>query len=250
MNESENLAPLQQQVTKDESNSSKKMPSLEENEESENQTSGQQQVTKDESNSSKKKRSSEESEETSKRCRSSEEDVLDLAHHLKLQPGDRLEVEWTVGDEEDEKMTTRWWGATLLEHDGRTEDRVCIRTLEYDAFPPLFPEKSKEDVIFLGRDIIVEPVSQEELHFRREGDVTPEVWLGRSQVEEVVNATLMNAMQKNSKAWKALSTAQQAMIACSIASKKEKLLELLMAHEGRVVTPGDMNSLLAQTLEE
>ena len=47
-------------------------------------------------------------------------EVLDFALTMGIKAGDRLEVEWEIGDAEgkEEDVTTRWWGATLLEHDG------------------------------------------------------------------------------------------------------------------------------------
>jgi hypothetical protein len=185
-----------------------------------------------------------------KRSRSDREEVLDLTLAIGLKPGDRLEVEWEIGDESDSKPTeTRWWGATLLEHDGRTEDTVAVRVIDYDPYPEGgFSERSLEDVIFLQPDTLVDLETHEEMRFRREGE-GEEIWFNRSQLEEVVNATLTNAMQKNSQAWKVLNSAQQATVASTVASKKEKLLDLLTSHQG-FLTSNDMRSYLAQAVTE
>jgi hypothetical protein len=197
-----------------------------------------------------------------------EGELLDLATTLGLKPGERFEVQWeiTQGDEsggdaaaadadvenEEETVETRWWGATLLEHDGRTEDSVAVRVLDYDPYPEGgFPERSREDVIFLGRDVLIDPNTHEEMRYRPLGeDDSTAVWLGREGVEEVVNATLANAMQKNSKSWNGLSRAQQASIADIIAKKKEKLLELLLSQPNGVVTTTEMHAIIAKTMQE
>jgi hypothetical protein len=193
-----------------------------------------------------------------------EGELLDLANTLGLKTNERFEVQWEIrqGDEsgddaagadaEEEKVETRWWGATLLEHDGRTEDSVAVRVLDYDPYPEGgFPERSREDVIFLGRDVLIDPNTHEEMQYRPLGDDdSGAVWLGREGVEEVVNATLANAMQKNSKSWNGLSRAQQASIADIIAKKKEKLLELLLSQPNGVVTTTEMHAIIAKTMQE
>jgi hypothetical protein len=215
--------------------------------------------------------------EPAKRSRHEDEDrevegeVLDLATTLGLKVGDRFEVEWEItqddseesgddaaaaadtnADTKEETVTTRWWGATLLEHNGRTEDSVAVRVLDYDPYPEGgFPEHSPEEVIFLGRDILIDPNTHEEMHYRREGDDdSSAVYLGREGVEEVVNESLANAMQKNSKSWNGLSRAQQASIADIIAQKKEKLLELLLSQPNGVVTTSEMHAIIAKTMAE
>lgn len=189
-------------------------------------------------------------EESSKRSRS---EVLDLADVIGLKAGDRIEVEWQIGDDGDEETSaaeSHWWGATLQEFDWRLEDGVAIRVLDYDPYPEKgFPERSKEDVIFLRPDVVVKLPSQEELRFRRAGDEDA-VWVGRNDMEDVVNSVLVNAMQKNSQAWKGMSRAQQATIAGQIAGKKEKLVQLLLNHESRVITSTDMQELLSKAVEE
>jgi hypothetical protein len=194
----------------------------------------------------------------SKRRRAHDEDeqeVLDLATTLGLKVGDRLEVEWEIVEEGSDESTsprTRWWGATLLEHDGRTEDSVAIRVLDYDPFPEGgFPERSQEDVIFIGRDVLIDPVTEQELFFRREGDDDESaVCFRRDDIEEVVNSMLMDAMIKNERAWNGLDSAQQARIAEMVALKKEKLVEVLAAHPNGIITSSDMQAILVQTMQE
>jgi hypothetical protein len=210
---------------------------------------------------------SEHEHEPTKRSRTgNEEEVLDLALTLGLKPGDRFEVQWEItqdagdvtgdltaaADETEPETITRWWGATLLGHDGRTEDSVAVRVLDYDPFPEGgFPEGSPEDVIFMGHDVLIDPNTNQELHYRREGeDDSSAVWLGREGVEEVVNATLSNAMQKNSKSWNGLSRAQQGSIAEIIAQKKEKLVQLLLSQPNKLITTSEMQAIIAQTMQE
>jgi hypothetical protein len=198
-------------------------------------------------------------EENSKRMKV---EVYDLAETMGFKAGDRLEVEWEIVDasstpgthEADDALArTRWWGATLMEHDGRTEDSVAIRTLDYDPYVEGgFPDHSKEDVIFLGRDLLVDPVTQTELQFRRQGaEEEDTVYVGREDIESIVNATLAQALQRNQSSWNAMEPSKQAFIASMIAEKKEKLTELLSSHADAngVVTADDMRTILTQTME-
>jgi len=190
--------------------------------------------------------------ESTKRSRGEGQEVLDLANTLGFKVGDRLEVEWEIMNESDNSDSkTHWWAATLLEHNGRTEDSVAIRTLDYDPYPEGgFPERSQEEVIFMGEDLLIDPVSHQELRYRREGEDST-VWYGkRDDVEELINTTLMNAMMKNAGSWKSLSSAQQAAIAEMVAVKKEKLMDLMSNHPKGVITSTDMQSILAQVMEE
>jgi hypothetical protein len=95
---------------------------------------------------------------------------LDLALTLGYKEGDRIEVQWEIERLGETKV--HWWGATLLKHDGRTTDSVAIRTIEYDRKPELGFDSCKDDVIFLGDDLIVSPDSQTQLKYRREGCVS------------------------------------------------------------------------------
>ena len=162
----------------------------------------------------------------------------------RFKPGDRLEVQWEVEDEGD--VVTRWWGATLEAHDGRTEDSVAIRVLDYDPFPEKgFPERSREDVIFLGNDLLVSPDSQTQLTFRREGDSEPVVWYNEGGLNEQLNKILMGALDNHKAAWNGLDPAQQAVIAEKIKHKKEKLMEVLRDQKS-VITPSGIKDILQQ----
>ena len=176
-------------------------------------------------------------------------DVVDTAATFCHKDGDRIEVEWDIeGTGEQDEVQTHWWGATLLPFDGRTKDQVAIRTLEYDAHPDGgFPEKSREDVVFLGHNTLADPENMEQvLHYRRAGS---EETYGVGDVEPVVNQVLETIMSKNQDAWSKLKPAQQAQIASKIAAKKQKLVELLHQQSG-LVTSQDMHAILAQTMNE
>jgi len=192
-------------------------------------------------------------------------EVLDLALTMGIKAGDRLEVEWEIGDaegKEDEDVTTRWWGATLLEHDGKTEEEgVAIRVLEYDALPELgFPEKSREEVIFISHDVLVNYETQDQLPFRLLSDDDSAVfWVRGEEIGELVNTILQSAMSKTAGGFNGLPRAQQALVAEKIAAKKEKLVELLQNHikeirettgNRGVVTAEDAQRLLAQAMRE
>lgn len=181
-----------------------------------------------------------------------ESEVLDLAKVLGYQPGQRLQVQWEISDVVDGVEATKihWWGATLLDFDGRTEDNVAIRVLDYDPYPEGgFPDRSKEDVIFLGKETLVNPSTLDELNYRPEGDGSDTVWLRREDIETVVNATLESALNKNAVAWGRMSSAKQAMIASAVAEKKEKLLELLLDHpNGQVITSDEMKNMFAKIM--
>lgn len=217
-----------------------------------------------ESNETKKQKLEEDSKHaiTETSSDSDPSQVIDTAEKCGLKAGDRIEVQWQVGGDSDAEKETRWWGATLLAFDGRTEESVAIRTLDYDPYPEGgFPERSREDVIFLGRDALAKFTAEEDavclepLRFRREGDVEEEgtVWVdSEERLEQIVNETLMGALQKNAQAWGGLSSAQQALIADKIAQKKQRLIDLLSqrCQSHGVITPSDMQEILRETVEE
>ena len=177
--------------------------------------------------------------------------VLDAATVLSMRAGDRIEVEWDVAPSEDAEPQTHWWPATLLAYeDGRTIDSCAIRTLEYDPYPEGgFPESSKEDVVFLGRSTLADPVSGEEYNYRPEGG-SVEV----PHVEDAIDMVLSNVLEKNSGLWKAMDPAQQAILADKIATKKsqlvEKLEDFLKEHPHRTISSEDMLSMLQQVMSE
>uniref|UniRef100_A0A7S4IRY5 Uncharacterized protein n=1 Tax=Odontella aurita TaxID=265563 RepID=A0A7S4IRY5_9STRA len=82
------------------------------------------------------------------------------------------------------KKVMRWWGATLLMHDGRAhvlsdEDggnagapvSAALRVLDYDPFlEGGFPHRSLEEVVFISDRSILNVSSGTRAHWRREGD--------------------------------------------------------------------------------
>jgi hypothetical protein len=179
-------------------------------------------------------------------------------------------------------MSLHWWKSTLLEHDGRTTDSVAIRTLLYEARPDLgFPEPSREDVVFLGRDVLAtstntnaenwdaDPDSVNQMPYRRYNknrknsdngdddgtednvDADEVFYYSEDQLEEQLNSLLMGAFQKNQTAWNSMPAAQQAMIAEMIQKKKEELKEILRAeaknNNNQVITSDTIKEILART---
>jgi hypothetical protein len=189
---------------------------------------------------------------------------LDLATTLGYKDGDRLEVQWEIhndddiNDEDDDdnnnnNTRTVWWKATLLKHDGRTTDSVAIRTLLYDARPDLgFPEPSKEDVVFLGADLLVSPHDESvQLQYKREGltEAENQLWLCNDhQLDEQLNQIVMGTLQKNERVWKAMPAAAQAAIADKMRRMKDKMKEKLQALGPQVViTSETIQKLLAES---
>jgi hypothetical protein len=197
---------------------------------------------------------------------SSKESSLDLATTLGYKGGDRIEVQWEIQfDEEDDEnvetiqedttttTTTVWWKATLLEHDGRTTDSVAIRSLLYDARPDLgFPEMSKEDVVFMGHDLLVSPHDESvQLKYKREGLTEEEnqlVVCSDDQLDEQLNQIVMGTLQRNQHVWKVMPAAAQAVIAEKMQTMKERMKEKLRALGPQVViTSETIRQLIAQS---
>jgi len=209
------------------------------------------------------KRAAEETEEeaassSSDAKRSKPAVISDVAITLGIKAGDRLEVQWEIG--EGENTETRWWRATLLEYDGETVcEGVAIRELEYDAWPEGgFPEKSKEQILFLSRDTLVDIETQEQMTYNLlSDDGSAVVFVRVDEVETMVNSLLEGALSNVSAAFNGLPRAQQAFVAEQVASKKTKFVELLQNHleelkeDGKyVLTDDDAQRLLAQAIAE
>lgn len=143
---------------------------------------------------------------------------IDVCTHVGLQPGDRIEVKWdlhvdvpmeksaasdaadpggsdvkTPNKKSQTQTITRWWGATLLQPDGRTHvlsddggdflsspvptpkkpadaATVPLRVLDYDPCVEYgFPERSLEEVVFLSDHNLLNMSSGTRAHYRREG---------------------------------------------------------------------------------
>lgn len=180
---------------------------------------------------------------------SEEEEVLDVCVKLGLKGGERLEVEWQLEEPASEanggkpQMVNKWWGCRLMPHNGKTEDGVAVRQLEYDPYPEGgFPDSSVEDAIFLSHDILISPESHAEFRFRPEGVVQ---FNNEEETREAINGILMSTLNKHSEAWKNLDRAAQARIADGIAQKKEQLVEAIMNHSKSAVIGGeDMKEIL------
>lgn len=193
-------------------------------------------------NSAGAKRSSAElppSPKRNKKTKDESSQPLDLALTFGLKVGDRLEVQWEI-QSDDGKDEVHWWGAELLEHDGRTEDSVAIRQLKYDPYRDF--ETSIEEVIFIGPDELASPDSQHQMKFRREGQETV-MWYNDGDLEHTLNGILMAAMTKNKSSWSSLPPARQAVIAEQIAKKKEALISALKNHEG-IITSETITGLM------
>merc|ERR1712238_280793 len=76
------------------------------------------------------------------------------------------------------------------------------------------------------------------------------VWMNREELETFVNAALMEAMDKNSKAYNLLDRDRRGIIAELIATKKEKLLQLFENHEETVITAPAMQSMLQEMVQD
>lgn len=180
---------------------------------------------------------------------SEEEEVLDVCVKLGLKGGERLEVEWQLEEPASEanggkpQTVNKWWGCRLMPHDGKTEDGVAVRQLEYDPYPEGgFPDPAVEDAIFLSHDILISPESHAEFRFRPEGVVQ---FNNEEETREAINGILMSTLNKHSEAWKNLDRAAQARIADGIAQKKEQLVEAIMNHSKSAVIGGeDMKEIL------
>ncbi len=226
-------------------------------------------------------------------------EILDLAETLGLKAGTEIEVQWEIhnDDKKDSKpqstssttttttestsnkdnnsndnnndnnknITLHWWKAKLMPHDGRTTDSVAIRTLHYEARPDLgFPEPSKEDVVFLGRDVLVtstnsnasewdsDPDSVNQMPYRRvDASASDEVFFyNEDQLEEQLNTLLMGAFSRNQQAWNALPAAQKAVIAEQIHKKKKELTKILREtakeNNNQIITPEAIQEILAK----
>jgi hypothetical protein len=198
------------------------------------------------------KRPTTESIPTNKKVKAAAEEdegeILDLAVTLGYQPGDRLQVQWEIEHPDAVEPIVKWWGATLQEFDGRSEDNVAIRVLKYDPYPELgFEESSLEDVIFLGDSLLVSPDSTTQLNYKKEGsDEDNIVWLTEDDMDQQLNAILMGALAKNEAAWKSLPPSQQAAIAERIKIKKEELLKVLRSKK-EVITSSSIKEILRET---
>jgi len=181
-----------------------------------------------------------------------EEGVLDICNQIGLKAGHRLEVEWQLEETPEEggepKLVTRWWGCTLQPYDGRTNEGVAVRVLDYDPYPAGgFPERSLEEVIFLSHDLCISPENHAEFKFRPEGVVTVE---NEEEARTIVNTIISGTMEKHSHLWRNLTPAQQATIAAQVAAKKERLVEAIMSRSrSTVIGEESMREILQEVMK-
>jgi hypothetical protein len=124
---------------------------------------------------------------------------------------------------------------------------ILLFFLLYCRYPEMGFTSCKDDVVFLGDDLIVSPDSQTQLNYRREGEEEIS-WLSQNDLDEQLNGILMGALDKNKNAWKSLDPAQQALIAEKISTKKEKLMEVLKSHN-EVITSATIKDILQKAFE-
>ncbi|KAL3918926.1 MAG: hypothetical protein SGILL_004012 [Bacillariaceae sp.] len=197
--------------------------------------------------------------DTTATATTTDETPVDLADTLGYKVGDRMEVQWEINNEDDKEAPTTktvWWKATLLEHDGKItdSDAVKIRSLLYDARPDLgFPEPSKEDVVFMSCDMLINPDDPEmQLRYKQEGLSEEEnqvVQFTDEELEEQLNQILMGAFQNQQQAWKAMPAAAQAIIGEKMKEMKETIKQKLKseAKKGQVITSETIQQLLAES---
>lgn len=144
----------------------------------------------------------------------------DVATKLGYNEGDRIEVYWKRGID-DNSCISQWWCAKLLPHDGRClnndseenkeDNNTAIRVLEYDAYPAGgFPTTTRQDVIFVASNVLIS-FGQEErrLLFRREGSkeefgeekITADdvIWFDEDGLRIEIDSAIMGALNKHSK---------------------------------------------------
>jgi len=131
----------------------------------------------------------------------------------------------------------------LLPREGKSDDGVKIRTLEYD--PDVangFTEKSLEEVIFLSHDLIISPGNEAEFKYRPEEVMT---FASEEETREAINNILQSVMTKHASTFQKLARDQQNKLAYTIAQKKEQLIEAIMSHDkSPVIGPDDMQEML------
>jgi hypothetical protein len=124
---------------------------------------------------------------------------------------------------------------------------ILLFLLLYYRYPEMGFRSCKDDVVFLGDDLIVSPDSQTQLNYRREGEEEI-LWLSQNDLDEQLNGILMGALDKKKNAGKSLDPAQQALIAEKISTKKEKLMEVLKSHN-EVITSATIKDILQKAFE-
>jgi hypothetical protein len=177
--------------------------------------------------------------------------IEDPTADLGLKPGDRVQVQWDLTDDATELSETRWWGATLLEHDGRTSvDGYAIRVLDYDPFPAGgFPDHSLESVVFVNEITLLNPETSEPMQWRKEGEEEV-VALGEDDLREDLNGMLVGILDKHNALWKRLDAAKQAEMAEKIAKGKENIIDAFRKRwatdNNKIISAADIPSILEE----
>jgi hypothetical protein len=181
---------------------------------------------------------------------------LDTARTLGFQAGDRIEVRWELSNEDTNPGSTesRWWGATLLEHDGRTtDDGVAIRLLDYDPCEEWgYPERSIESVIFGNEFFLINPETMDQLFYRKEGEEAV-VGLDEDDLRDELNDMLMGILEKHKTLWQGLDAAKQAQIGELMANGKEAIISTIrnrFVQEGKPIAAADIPSILQEAFAE
>ena len=179
-----------------------------------------------------------------------QEAPLDTANVVGFKAGDRIEVRWEITDDVSGETTSRWWGATLMEHDGRTtDDGVAIRVLDYD--PCLewdYPERSLESVVFGNEFFLIDPDSLDQLFYRKEGEESV-IGLDEEDLREELNGMLVGIMDKHKSLWQGLDAAKQAQIGEVLANGKEALIATMQKRfeeEKRPISAAEIPAILEE----
>jgi hypothetical protein len=179
--------------------------------------------------------------------------IVDTASILGLKAGDRIEVRWELSSNDSDETSVRWWGATLLEHDGQcTDDGVAIRVLDYDPCEEWgYPDRSLENVIFGNELVLIDPVTLDQLYYRKEGEDSV-VGLGEDDLREELNDMMMGILDKHKLLWQGLDAAKQAQIGELVANGKEALIATIQNrfnNDKKPIAAEDIPSILEEAFE-
>lgn len=149
-------------------------------------------------------------------------ELMDIASKLNFTPGTRLQVKWTISDDDNEdtpsdaaaaggstnKTSMVWWTATLKQKTSEThtltpeesdevdlDDRLTlpIYELDYDPLPEMgFDERALEQVAFVSDKTLLNLNSDEIMIYRRFGEDSPPP--SPTQEERYLNADGMSSL--------------------------------------------------------
>mmetsp|Transcript_31197 Transcript_31197/g.47589 ORF Transcript_31197/g.47589 Transcript_31197/m.47589 type:complete len:239 (+) Transcript_31197:229-945(+) len=178
--------------------------------------------------------------------------IEDVAKTLGFKAGDRFEVQWEITDEASGQEHNHWWGATLMDHDGRTsDDGLAIRVLDYDPYPEGgFPDRSLEDVFFANEGILLDHDGKE-LIYRKEGEEAT-LSFCEDDLREELNGMLMQVLNKHSAQWQKLDAARQAQLADMMATGKEAIVNAIQNRwdkEKKIISASDIPGILEEAFQ-